>query len=135
MTTVATEPRRRVHLAWLVGLSASIYAVNLAAVSAVQAQGDRQLADQQAPSQNALELLRIHDAQLAQEIDHAAATLKAGASTYAQAGDTLISLEERLTGLGKSAAFPALPAVPSVGGGSATVPAVHTTTGASGTKP
>ena len=125
------------------GLSASIYAANLAAVTAMQAGTDAtaaaQAAAQRVPAQAALDALRAHDASVAADIQRAANSLKSGAAQYAQAGKNLAALEQRLAGLGKSAgALKALPAVPTGGGGGGSVaaaPIVHTTTGASGTKP
>ncbi len=137
-----TETRRPLHIAWLVGLSASIYAANLAAVTAMQAGTDAsaaaQASAQAVPAQAALDALRAHDASVAADIERAASSLKSGAAQYAQAGKNLAALEQRLAGLGKSTgALKALPAVPSGGGAGsfAAAPIVHTTTGASGTKP
>ncbi len=133
---MATEQRRPLHLVWLVGLSASLYAANLAAVTALQAASDRQAAAAQVPAQDALDALQAHDARVAQEIVQATANLQAGSAIYSKAGTTLSSLEQRLAGLTKSAgALRALPAVPVISGGSVAVPAVHATTGASGAKP
>lgn len=137
-----TETRRPLHIAWLVGLSASIYALNLAAVTAMQAGTDAsvaaQAAVQQLPAQAALDALRAHDASVAADIERASRSLKSGAAQYAQAGKNLAALEQRLAGLGKSAnSLKALPAVPTggYGGGVAAAPIIHSTTGASGVKP
>jgi len=131
-----TEPRRPLHLLWLVGLSASIYAVNLALVAELQAAGDSQVADQQATSQAALDLLQAGDARLAGQVQQAATALQATNAGYGQAAQTLANLEKQLASLGKSAgALRALPALPAVSSGSVKAPAVHTTTGASGAKP
>ena len=133
---MATEVRRPFHLAWLIGLSASLYAGSLAAVTEMQAASDGQVADQQATSQRVIDQLRTNNGRVSQEIERAAANLQAGALIYANAGKTLTDLEQHLAGLGKSAgALRALPAVPSIGGGSASAPVVHSTTGASGAKP
>jgi hypothetical protein len=137
-----TDKRRPLHIAWLVGLSASIYAANLAAVTAMQAGTDAsvaaQVATKQVPAQAALDALRAHDAAVAATIERASTSLKSGAAQYAQAGKNLAALEQRLAGLGKSAgSLKALPAVPTGGGSGSVVaaPVVHTTTGASGAKP
>ena len=131
-----TDKRRPLHLAWLVGLSASIYAANLAVVTAMQAQTDASVAAQQVPAQAALDTLRAHDAAVSAAIEQAASSLKTGAAQYAQAGKALAALEQRLTGLGKSAgSLKALPAVPTGGGSVVAAPVVHSTTGASGAKP
>lgn len=136
MTTVATERRRPLHIAWMVSLSASVYVVNLAAVAAMQASSDNLVADQQASTQSAIDQLRANDARITQEIEQAAANLQAGTAIYAGAGKTLADLEHSLAGLGKSASgLRSLPAVPRIGSGSVAAPAVHTTTGASGAKP
>lgn len=133
---MATEPRRPIHLLWLVGLSASIYAVNLAVVTELQAAGDSQIADRQATSQAALNLLQAGDARLANQVLQASADLQATNAGYGQAAKTLATLEQRLAGLGKSAgALRALPALPTVSSGSVKSSAVHATTGASGAKP
>jgi uncharacterized protein YlxW (UPF0749 family) len=134
--TVATEPRRPIHLLWLIGLSASIYAVNLALVTDLQAASDSQVAGQQATSQAALNLLQASDARLASQVQQAASDLQATNAGYGQAAQTLATLEQRLSSLGKSAgALRALPALPAVSSGSVKAPVVHTTTGASGAKP
>jgi uncharacterized protein YlxW (UPF0749 family) len=136
VTTVGTERRRPLHLAWLIALSASLYAASLAAVTAMQASSDRQVADRQAATQRILDQLRTRDTQISQAIDHAAANLEAGTATYSSAGTTLTGLERNLAGLDKSAAaLSALPAIPRLGAGSVAAPVVHTTTGASGAKP
>lgn len=133
---MATEPRRPIHLLWLVGLSASIYAVNLALVTDLQAASDSQVADQQATGQAALNLLQASDARLASQVQQAAIALQATNTDYGQAAQTLATLEQRLSSLGKSAgALRALPALPAVSSASVKAPAVHTTTGASGAKP
>ena len=137
-----TDKRRPLHLAWLVGLSASIYALNLAAVTAMQAGTDAasaaQAAAQAGPAQATLDALRAHDASVAAAILRASNGLKSGAAQYTQASHNLDALEQRLSGLGKSAGtLKSLPSVPTgVGGGGVTAaPVTHTTTGASGAKP
>ena len=137
-----TEKRRPLHIAGLIGLTASIYAVNLAAVTAMQAGTDSataaQAAAQAVPAQATLDALRAHDANVAAAIQRASNGLKSGAAQYSQASRNLDALEQRLSGLGKSAgSLKSLPAVPSgVGGGGVTAaPVTHTTTGASGAKP
>jgi hypothetical protein len=133
---VATEPRRPVHLLGLVGLSAAIYAVNLAVVTELQAAGDSQVTAAQAGDLAALDVLRVTDARVAGEVQAATGNLKATNSLYDEATQALITLEARLAGLGKSAsALQALPALPHVSSGSLNVPVIHATTGASGAKP
>ena len=133
---MAAESRRPLHIVSMVGLSAAIYAVNLAAVTAMQASTDVQAAGPQAPTQAALDLLRAHDAAIAAQVQQATSKLQAGAARYAQAGAALSALEKKLSGLGKSTgALSALPAVPAIGRTTAAAPVVHTTTAASGAKP
>jgi len=133
---MATETRRPLHIVSMVGLSAAIYAANLAAITAMQSTSDAQAAGPQAPTQAALDLLRIHDATIAEQVRQATDKLQAGAAAYAKAGAALNALEQKLSGLGKSAgALSALPAVPTIGRTAAAAPVVHTTTGASGAKP
>lgn len=135
VVTVGTEPRRPLHVVWFIGLSAAIYALDLAAVAAMQAGTDAGVAAQQAPAQAAVEALRAQDASVAQDIQRASTSLQAGAAAYALAGKNLASLEQRLAGLGRSAAsLQALPAVPTVRSVAA-APVVHATSGASGAKP
>ena len=133
---MATEGRRRpLHIVSMVGMSAAIYAANLAAVTAMQASSDVQAAGPQAPAQAALDLLRAHDAAIAAQVQQATSKLQAGAASYAQAGAALSALEKKLSGLGKSTgALSALPTVPTIAR-TASAPAVHTTTAASGAKP
>jgi hypothetical protein len=120
---------------WFIGLSAAIYALDLAAVEAMQAGSDAAVAAQQAPAQAAVDVLRAHDASVAKDIERASMSLQAGAAVYAQAGKNLASLEQGLAGLGKSAAsLQSLPAAPTVGRVAA-VPVVHAISGASGAKP
>ena len=45
-----TEPRRPVHLAVLVGMSASAYAISLAGVAALQSDTDARVAADRAPA-------------------------------------------------------------------------------------
>ncbi len=133
--TVGTETRRPLHLVWFIGLSAAIYALDLAAVAAMQAGTDAGVAAQQAPVQAAVDALRAQDASVAQDIERASTSLQAGAAVYAQAGRSLASLEQGLAGLDKSAAsLRTLPAIPAVGRVTS-VPVVHATSGASGAKP
>jgi hypothetical protein len=132
---VATEPRRPLHLVWLIGLSASIYALNLAAVTAMQAAADTRAAGDRAPTSAALDILRTHDARTDLVVQRAAVQLQAGATTYADVGRTLADLEQRLAALDKSAgALKALPTTPNLRVTSA-APTVSSTTGASGARP
>ncbi|HEY7936932.1 MAG TPA: hypothetical protein VID26_07355 [Candidatus Limnocylindrales bacterium] len=132
---VATE-RRPVHLLGIVGLSAAIYAVNLAVITELQAAGDSQVTAAQAGNRTALDVLRVTNARVAGEVQAATGNLRTTNSLYLDATQALISLEARLAGLGKSAsALQALPALPSVSSGSLKAPVIHATTGASGAKP
>ncbi len=133
---MATEGRRPLHIVSMVGLSAAIYAVNLAAVTTMQASSAALAAGPQEPTQAALDQLRAHDAAIAAQVQQATSKLQAGAATYAQAGAAITALEQKLSGLGKAAgALSALPAMPTIGRTTAAAPVVHTTTGASGAKP
>src|ERR1035437_1018128 len=81
--SVGTEPRRPLHVVWFIGLSAAIYALDLAAVAAMQAGTDAGVAAQQAPAQAAVDALRAQDASVAQDIQRASTSLQAGATAYA----------------------------------------------------
>jgi hypothetical protein len=138
-----TETRRPVHLAVLVGASATAYAVALAGVTALQSATDARIAAERAPAGRAADLLaRGHD-ELETTLDQATRTYGLAAGRYAQLGTRLVDMETSLDDLGKrvakvTGAAKALPghvSLPAITTSTRVVTrtkVVHATTGASG---
>lgn len=142
---ILTTPARA---GMLIGVSAATYAVTLAAVAALQAQGDAEIAARRAPYvEVALEARAANDG-LEAALLEVSSQAKALADDYASVGEDVAAYEARLDRLavlvaevqGSAAALPARIKLPSVtvhgavGGGSAprSAPATRSTTGASG---
>ena len=94
--TRVAEARRPVHLAVVVGLSASAYAVSLAGVTSLQATGDRDLAVANAPAIDALATLTVEHDRLEARLTSAGATYGTTAAAYSDITDRLARLEDRL---------------------------------------
>ena len=115
----ATATRRPVHVAVTVGVTAGLYAVSLAGVTALQHDTDARLAAERAPASATVEALRsAHDA-----LDADLAGLSAGysgaAETYRVLADrigahksALTSLEKRVAAVEGSASSLRVPTVP-----------------------
>ncbi len=148
-----TEPRRPVHLAVVVGLSAGAYAVSLAGVTALQSTSDQQLMAANGPAADAVLTLQSEHDRLDDRLVAAASTYDAATVSYADISVQLAAMEKKLGTLATevrrvqgsaswtpppppAAAAARLPTV-TRSGGSATKPAgpkptPHATTGASG---
>lgn len=140
-----TERRRPVHLAVLVGVSASAYAASLAGVTALQSSMDARIAADRAPAGHAADLLATGHDQLETSLDEASRAYTQAAGRYAALGTRLIDMETSLDDLGKrvakvTGAADALPghvSLPTIRTTTSTrvvtrTKVVHATTGASG---
>jgi hypothetical protein len=136
------EMRRPIHLGIAVGVSASVYAVSLAAVTGLQSAQNAQIAADFAPAAAAVDRLDAVDSDLEARLEAASAAFDDSASAFSTVADQVPALEARLKDLagtvsqiqGTSISIPsggALPRVPKAGGVVAKPP-VHTTTSASG---
>lgn len=121
-----TETRRPVHLAVLVGMSATAYAVSLAGVTALQSASDVRVAADRAPAGHAADVLTIGHDRLASSLDEATRAYELAAGRYGQLGTRLGDMETSLAALGKrvekvTGAADALP-------GRVSLPAITTST-------
>lgn len=101
---VRVEPRRPVHLAVVVGLSAGAYAASLAGVTALQAASQRSLAADAAPAAAAIDQLRSHHDAMDTRLAAAAATYDRAAASYDQVSGDLAAYETQLGALAKQVA-------------------------------
>lgn len=90
------DPRRPVHLAVIVGLSAGAYAASLAGVTALQAASDRQLDAANGPAADAVKTLQAEHARLDDRLAAAASTYDAATAAYADISGQLAAMEKRL---------------------------------------
>lgn len=138
-----TERRRPVHLAVLVGMSASAYAVSLAGVAALQSATDGQVAADRAPVGRAADALATGHDQLERSLDEASRAYVVSSERYARVGTELVDMETSLDALGTrvekvSGAAKALPGrvtLPTISTSTRVITrtrVVHATTGASG---
>lgn len=103
-STAMTESRRPVHLAVLIGVSASAYAVSLAGVTALQSATDTRIAAERAPAGHAADVLaRDHD-ELEASLDEATQAYMRAADRYAGLGPRMVDMETSLATLGKRVA-------------------------------
>lgn len=99
-----TESRRPVHLAVLIGVSASAYAISLAGVTALQSATDTRIAAERAPAGHAADVLaRDHD-ELEASLDEATQAYMRAADGYAGLGPRMVDMETSLATLGKRVA-------------------------------
>jgi len=138
------ERPRPVHLAVLVGLSTSTYAISLAGVTALQSVTDARVIAQRAPAVQAASLMTAGHDRLEDRLEGAQRAYAMAAGRYARLGPAMADMEDALDTLGKrvtkvSGAMNSMPGrvrLPSIGGGSTRVvtrtTVVHATTGASG---
>lgn len=140
-----TETRRPVHLAVLVGASASVYAISLAGVTALQSETDARIAAERAPAAHAADVMTTgHDA-LEDSLDEATRTYAIAAGRYARLTPHLLELEDSIDQLGKRVSkvtgaansLPGRVSMPTINVSSSTrtvtrTKVVHATTGASG---
>jgi hypothetical protein len=130
----------------LIGASAAIYAVSLAAVSGLQYQTEAQLAGQHQPMIETIAQARARNDALQATILAADAQVRAVAADYAKAGGNVSAYQAKLNALatlvakvqGSAAALSSTISLPSVtihgaiGGGGGSAPATVGTTSASG---
>jgi hypothetical protein len=138
----AAEARRPLHLAVAVGLSAGAYAAALAGVTAVQSSSEQALAAYHAPTLEAIGTLRAEHDRLEARLAAAADAYNGAAAAYGELTGGLGKLEQGLGTLaaqvtkveGSAMSMPTAARLPSVGrsSGSASRPATHATTCASG---
>ncbi len=138
-----TESRRPIHLAVLVGVSASAYAISLAGVAALQSATDARVAADRAPAGQAADVLASGHDQLETSLGEATRAYADAADRYARLGTRLVDMEASLEDLGTrvekvSGAAKALPgrvSLPTISTTTRVVTrtkVVHATTGASG---
>jgi hypothetical protein len=140
-----TEPRRPVHLAVLVGVSAGAYAAALAGVTALQSATDARITAERAPAGHAVDVMAGDADELETSLDAATHAYTVAAGRYERLVPQLTGLETSLDALGKrvskvTGAANALPgqvnvSLPRVSTSTRTVTrtkVVHATTGASG---
>lgn len=129
------------HVVVLLGASTAAYAVMLAGITADQSRADAVVAAQRAPVLAGLEALTKGHDELLDRVGRAQAEYDTTAAAYETAGQRIVTFEAQLATLatgvaqidGVSRTLPtkiALPPVRSIG--SVSVPATHSTTGASG---
>ncbi len=138
-----TDDRRPVHIALVIGISAGAYAAALAGVTALQAAGDRQLSDGNAPARSAIAGIAAEHDRLEARLTGARAAYGSAAAAYADAADRMTAVETRLANLarqvtkveGSAAWVPPVVRLPSVAGSAPaprSKPASNGSTGASG---
>ncbi len=138
-----TERRRPVHLAVLVGMSASAYAVSLAGVAALQSATDAKVAADRAPVGRAADALATGHDQLERSLDEASRAYVVSSERYARVGTGLVDMETSLDALGTrvekvtgaAKALPGRVSLPTISTSTRVVTrtrVVHATTGASG---
>lgn len=135
------ETRRPIHLGIVIGVSTSLYAVSLAAVTGLQSAQNAQVSDAYAPLVSSVDALDGANADLGARLDAARAAYDASASSFSVVVAKVPGFEARLKALaravtkihGTSVNMPSGGALPRVSGaGSVAKPPVHVTTSASG---
>ncbi len=91
-----TEPRRPVHLAVLVGLSAGAYAASLAGVTALQSSTDRQTTEARAPIDAVAAAMAARHDRLEADVNRAADAYTVAAKQYDQLSKGLGAMESSL---------------------------------------
>ena len=132
--------RKPVQLAVVFGATTSLYAVSLAAVTALQADHDRAVAAMRGPVAADVGVLGDANDRLAAALDRAVVAYDEAADAYTEAADALVAHEARLADLsvvvtkvtGSVSALPHGVPMPRVTRAAArSAPASHATTGAS----
>jgi hypothetical protein len=135
------ETRRPIHLGIAVGVSASLYAVSLAAVTGLQSGQNAQTSSAYAPLVSSVDQVDGANADLAARLDAARAAFDASAGSFSDVVAKVPGFETRLKALagavtkirGTSVSMPTGGALPRVSGaGTVAKPPVHVTTSASG---
>ena len=133
--------RRPIHLGIAVGVSASLYAVSIAAVTGLQSAQNQQASDAYAPLTTSADQLDSANADLEAGLASARAAFDASAASFSDVAARVPAFEARLTSLagtvtkihGTSVSLPTGAALPRVSGsGTVAKPPVHVTTSASG---
>ncbi len=97
----AAAARRPIHVVVAVGLTAGLYAVSLAGVTALQAMSDERLAEDRAPAADAIARLKLsHDA-LDSRLTQLDGSYSAAAERYKAVADGIADHEKALDVLGK----------------------------------
>jgi len=100
----ATQTPRPVHVAVAVGVTAALYAVSLAGVTALQAGTDARLAAERAPAAAAVDALRTSHDLTEAELARIAAGYSGAAAAYQRIADEISSHEAALGLLGERVA-------------------------------
>lgn len=139
------DGRHPYHVGVFLGLSAGLYAVSLAGVTALQSGSDQAVAAERATSAAAIEAMKAGHDDLDRRVSAAVASYQSATAAYQRTADALAALETELgkasasvAGVtGSAASVPAqlsLPSLPKLSpiAIAAPAPVVHATTGASG---
>jgi hypothetical protein len=100
----AAATRRPVHVAVTVGVTAGLYAISLAGVTALQAGTDARLAAERAPAAAAVEALRSTHDQLEADLTRIEAGYDGASAAYGTIADAIAGHETALGQLGKRVA-------------------------------
>lgn len=101
---VAAAPRRPAHVVIAVGMTAGVYAISLAGVTALQAGTDARLAAERAPAVAAAAALRASHDRAESDLAGISATYADAASAYQRVADEIASQEAALGTLGAAIA-------------------------------
>lgn len=135
------ETRRPIHIGIAVGVSASVYALSLAAVTGLQSSQNAGTAAAYGPVSSAVDGLDSANADLEARLDAARAAFDSSATAFSGVVAKVPGFEARLKALagtvtkirGTSISMPSGGSIPRVAGsGSVAKPPVHITTSASG---
>lgn len=136
------DARRPLHVGVFVGLSAGIYALSLAGVTAIQAQSEAAIAADRVPTADAIARLAAQNDSLEANARRAGRAYERAVGAYDRVGQAMAEVEGRLGELattvravdGASRALPDRVALPRVNRTATTIksPTVHATTSASG---
>jgi hypothetical protein len=135
------DQRRPYHLGVTIGLTAGLYAVSLAGVTALQAIQDADIAAAQAPTADLVGRLSTGHDDLEARVDAITASFNEAAGSYGNFGSSLDRLEAGLRSIGRrvagvqgaSISIPGGGSMPTVGRSTGVArPVVHATTTASG---
>jgi hypothetical protein len=100
----STATRRPIHVAVTVGATASLYAVTLAGVTALQHAGDARLAAERAPAAAAVESIRAANDALDGDLAVLSAGFSGASDAYRAIADRIGAHESALASLGRRVA-------------------------------
>ena len=100
----STVTRRPIHVAVTVGVTASLYAVTLAGVTALQHADDARLAAERAPAAAAVESIRAANDALDADLAALSAGFSGASDAYRAIADRIGAYESALASLGKRVA-------------------------------